>query len=329
MGVTTTAKKTSREDPEHRHHGAHRRRQDHRQRADPLLLRARPTRSARCTTATATMDWMAQEQERGITITAAATTCVWRDHQINLIDTPGHVDFTVEVERSLRVLDGAVAVFCAVGGVQPQTRDGLAPGRQVRACRGSPSSTRWTASARTSTPWSPTMRDAARRQRRSRCSCRSARGAEFRGVVDLLADARALVDEDDLGADVEITAIPAELRRRGRRGPRPTGRDGRRARRGPARPIWLENDDPPAADVHRRARRRCSRGRRRCSAAAPCSNKGVQPLLDAVVDLLPSPPTCRPSRAPSGRARPSAPHRGSGRRFAALAFKVMTPYDGA
>ena len=157
----------------------------------------------------ATMDWMAQEQERGITITSAATTAFWRDHRINIIDTPGHVDFTVEVERSLRVLDGAVALFDAVAGVQPQSEtvwrqaDKYAVPRLVvhqqdgprrRRLRRRPCSRSSTASARA----------------RCRSSCRSARRTAFEGIIDLV-ERKAIRYTDSLGDTWEEGEIPAAL----------------------------------------------------------------------------------------------------------------------
>ncbi len=234
----------------------------------------------------ATMDWMVQEKERGITITSAATTCTWREHAINIIDTPGHVDFTVEVERSLRVLDGAVAVFDAVAGVEPQ------------------SETVWRQADRYSVPRIAFINKmdrmgadfyAAVDSIRGRLGARAVPvqlpiGAEdgFKGVVDLL-NQRAIVYTDDLGKNIETSQIPEDLRDRV---------DMFRLELVEAAADYddvlmaryLEGEEVSTAELVRALRRGTVAGHLvpvLCGAAL--RNKGVQPLLDAVIDYLPSP----------------------------------------
>ena len=156
----------------------------------------------------ATMDWMEQEQERGITITSAATTCYWRDHRINIIDTPGHVDFTVEVERSLRVLDGCIAIFCAVGGVQPQSETVWRQADKYQV----PRIAFINKMDRLGADYYRVVERIRERLGANAVPVQLPIGAEasFQGVVDL-ARMEAVTYVDDLGTESEVTEVPADV----------------------------------------------------------------------------------------------------------------------
>src|SRR6201993_4074898 len=159
---------------------------------------------------TATMDWMVQEQERGITITSAATTCFWQDHRINIIDTPGHVDFTIEVERSLRVLDGAVAVFCAVGGVEPQSETVWRQADKYRV----PRIAFVNKMDRVGAEYARVVQEIRDKLKAKPVLLQLPIGSEekFTGVIDLVENRALIWDEDRLGANYRVEEIPADLK---------------------------------------------------------------------------------------------------------------------
>jgi elongation factor G len=272
------------------------------------------------------MDWMEQEQERGITITSAATTCFWRDHRINIIDTPGHVDFTIEVERSLRVLDGAVAVFCAVGGVEPQ------------------SETVWRQADRYHVPRVAFINKLDRMGADPRRAVRELKdrlhanaipvqlpiGIEerFVGVVDLFSMQAIIWDEETLGAHSHFEEIPAELRE-----------EAAAAREHMVEAIAEADDQltlryiegaPLTTEELKAALRRATvaMGAVPVLFGAAFKNKGVQPLLDAVVDYLPAPSDVPPIVGEDRDGNPTSRRASDDEPFAGLAFKIMADRHG-
>ena len=194
---------------QYRHHGPHRCRQDDHDRADPVLYR-QDAQDREVHDGAATMDWMEQEKERGITITSAATTCFWSDHRINIIDTPGHVDFTVEVERSLRVLDGAVAVFCAVGGVEPQSETVWRQADKYQV----PRIAFINKMDRIGADFERAVRMIAERLGANPVRVQFPYGKEdkLRGIIDLVRMKAVVWEEETLGAAFHDDEIPEELR---------------------------------------------------------------------------------------------------------------------
>ncbi|WP_417520238.1 elongation factor G [Minwuia sp.] len=278
----------------------------------------------------ATMDWMEQEQERGITITSAATTCFWRDHRINIIDTPGHVDFTIEVERSLRVLDGAVAVFDAVAGVEPQTETVWRQADKYRVPR-------MCFVNKMDRMGADFYRSVDMMVERLGCVAMPLQlpigvESDFVGVVDLVENRAIIWKDENLGAEFEYTAIPddladkaAEYRERMVEAAVEQDEEVMMA--------YLEGEEPDADTLRRLIRRATLTG-----AFVPIllgtafKNKGVQPLLDAVVDYMPAPTDVEdikgtvvddPETEMVRKTSDSEP-------FSALAFKIMTdPFVGS
>ncbi len=276
----------------------------------------------------AVMDWMAQEQERGITITSAATTCRWRDHVINIIDTPGHVDFTVEVERSLRVLDGAVAVFDAVAGVEPQTETVW---RQANKY-GVPRICFINKMDRLGADFFAAVRSIEDRLEATTAVIQLPIGAEghFRGVVDLITMKALVWQAEELGAKWDVFDIPAELAEQAEEY-RHNLIDLLSNHSDTILEKYLADEEITADDL--------SFALRRATVAndvvpvltgSAFKNKGVQPLLDAVVDYLPSPLDLPPVRGIDIKGKEVLERKADdGEPFSALAFKIMSdPHVG-
>jgi elongation factor G len=276
----------------------------------------------------ATMDWMEQEQERGITITSAATTCEWDGYTINIIDTPGHVDFTVEVERSLRVLDGAVAVFDAVSGVEPQSETVW---RQADKY-GVPRICFINKMDRTGADFFASTQSIIDRLGGNPVAIQIPIGAEgdFKGVVDLV-EMKAIVWEDDEGTDFEVTDIPADLVEQANEWHHKM-LDVVASEDEDLMEKYLMEEDLTPDEIRSVIRKgTVARDFVPVMLGTAFKNKGVQPLLDAVIAYLPSPVDLPPMEGfKPGHEGDTAERKASDdEEFSALAFKIMSdPYVG-
>jgi elongation factor G len=276
----------------------------------------------------ATMDWMEQERERGITITAAATTCFWRDHRINIIDTPGHVDFTIEVERSLRVLDGAVAVFDSVQGVEPQSETVWRQADKYRV----PRIAFMNKMDRIGADFYAGVKSIVDRLGANPVPIQLpiGREAEFRGSVDLVTMKAFLYDDESLGAKYKIEDVPADMLElaksyRERMIEAAAEHDERVLER------YLNGESLTEEEIMRAIRAGTIAMKLTpvlCGSAF--KNKGVQQLLDGVVDYLPSPLDIPPVMGVDPATSKEVKRQASDDEpFAALAFKIMTdPFAG-
>jgi elongation factor G len=276
----------------------------------------------------AVMDWMEQEQERGITITSAATTAFWRDHRINIIDTPGHVDFTVEVERSLRVLDGAIAVFDAVAGVEPQSETVWRQADRYRV----PRIAFINKMDRTGADFFAAVQSMVDRLGARPVPVQLPVGQEehFRGVIDLI-EMRALVYQDELGTNYEVEEIPAELAEQAQEYHHQLI-DAVADHDDELMETYLLDEASVTPDMLKRALRAATLDITVTPilAGSAFKNKGVQPLLDGVIDFLPSPLDVPPVHGVDPRTEHELSRRPAvDEPFSALAFKVMSdPYVG-
>ena len=276
----------------------------------------------------AEMDWMEQEKERGITITSATTTCFWRDHRINIVDTPGHVDFTIEVERSLRVLDGAVTILCSVGGVQPQTETVWRQADKYRV----PRIIFVNKMDRVGADFFKVYEDVVEKLGAKPVPIQIPYGSEdnFKGVIDLIKMKAIVWEEETLGAKFHYEDIPEDLL--------PLAEEWREKMLEAIADVdedimvkYLEGEEITEEEIKKALRKGTIEIKffpMLCGAAF--KNKGVQPLLDAVVDYLPSPLDIPPVKGVNPKTgeeeeRPAsydAP-------FSALAFKILSdPYVG-